>query len=132
MDNSLDRFGKDSKWLKENGFQMVPRRFKRYQCCGLMWDVVKQSEADYDDRTVFKKFDLFEIRLQQDAYNEDNWIGWSVFDGLFNNFINHKAFMAKNCESAEDAFKEVILKVKGFAIVVPEKQSLLQNCEIED
>lgn len=120
MSNNLDRFGKDASWLQEHGFKMVPRGWAE-----------SLADEDYYSWTVFKKFDKLEVRLQQDAYNEDNWKGWPVFDGPLNDFIDHKAFTVENCESAEDAFKEVILKIKEFADAILEKQAMLQNCGVD-
>lgn len=121
MSNNLDRFGKDSRWLKEHGFQIVPRGWAE-----------SEKDVDYYYWTVFKKFDKLEVRLQLDPYiDKDIWEGWPVFDGPLNDFIDHKAFTVKNCESAEEAFKEVILKVKEFADAIPEKQGLLQNCGVD-
>ena len=104
MSNNLDRFGKDASWLQEHGFKMVPRGWAE-----------SLADEDYYSWTVFKKFDKLEVRLQLDPYIDvDLWKGWPVFDGSLNDFIDHKAFTIENCESAEDAFKKVILKIKEF------------------
>lgn len=121
MSDDLDRFGKkNAGWLEEHGFRPVPRGWAE-----------STADEDFYGWTVFRKLGAFEVRLQQDAYDEDVWTGWPVFDGAFNDFIRHEALRAEHCRSAEDAFKEVILKVKGFAAAVPERQGLLRSCEVE-
>ena len=95
MNNNLERFGKkDASWLKENGFQMVPRGW-----------VASESDSDFYDWTVCKKLSKnLEIKLQYD-YKEDAWCGWPIFSVDLMRLLDFNALSSKFCPDAETAFK---------------------------
>ena len=110
MDNSLDRFGKDSKWLKEHGFQML----------AVPDEVRNQKEADYYAWTCFKKFgDFFEIRMTLDCKKEI-WTACPAFNGDLRRFLNASAMSARG-RTLESALKKSFKKIQEFALAIPEK-----------
>ncbi len=110
MDNNLDRFGKDSRWLKEHGFQML-----------VVPDEVKnQKEADYYAWTCFRKFsDFLEVRLTMDRRKEV-WTACPAFNGDLCRFLNVSAMSARG-RTPESAFEKSFKKIQEFALAIPKK-----------
>ncbi len=118
----MDKFGKkNASWLKENGFQMVPRGW-----------AASEKDSDFDDWTVCKKLGKhLEIRLQFN-YKKDSWSGWPLFSYALMNLVDLNALSSKNCPDAKTAFKrtmeDVNLLLDAAAVV---KKSLAEESDKE-
>ena len=118
MDNSLDKFGKqDAGWLKENGFQMVPRGWAE-----------SEEGADYYYWTVYKKLSKnLEIRLQYN-YREDAWSGWPIFSEVLTQLL---VLSSDNCPDAETAFEKTMKKVNQILDAVAAVKTSLEEDRLE-
>lgn len=102
MNNNLEKFGKkNASWLKEHGFEMVPRGW-----------VASEKDSDFYDWTVYKILSKnLEIRLQYNC-GEDCWCGWSLFPEALMQFLDLHSLSSEGWPDAESAFKKTMEDVK--------------------